>query len=159
MERIDIICIGTLKEKSMKEMCAEYVKRLSRYCKLTVTELPEYRLPDSPSESEISKALQHEAQSMLQTAGGGAYKIAMCIEGKKLSSEKFAMSMEEQMNRFGRTVIFIGSSYGMSENLKKECDLRLSMSEMTFPHQLARCMLLEQLYRTYKIRKREIYHK
>ena len=159
MERLDILCIGNLKEKISREMSAEYEKRLSRYCKLKITELAEYRLPQSPSDAEISRALESEAQAMLAAAGSGGYRIAMCIEGKGMSSEKLAKTLDSAMMTSGRTVIFIGSSCGMSQALKDSCDLKLSMSEMTFPHQLARCMLLEQIYRSYKIRRGETYHK
>ncbi len=159
MEKIDIICIGTLKEKSMRELSAEYIKRLSRYCKITVTELAESRLPSNPSDIEIQRALETEANSMRAACGAGAFKIAMCIEGKMLSSTDFAKMLDNSMNSVGKTAIFIGSSYGIAPSLKAECDVKLSMSPMTFPHQLARCMLLEQIYRTYKIRLNETYHK
>lgn len=159
MERIDIICIGTLKEKFMRELCEEYKKRLSRYCKLTVHELNEYRLPSEPSDAEITRALDTEAEQMLNITPAGAYKIAMCIEGKMTDSVALAKQFQSAMDRQGKVAIYIGSSYGLSESLKSQCELRLSMSPMTFPHQLARGMLLEQIYRTYKIRKNETYHK
>jgi len=159
MERIDIICIGTLKEKFMRELAGEYVKRMSRYCKLNIVELGEVRLPQQPSDFEIQRALDLESQTMLATTPKDAYKIAMCIEGSQCSSRELAEKCENAMQSSGKIAIFIGSSYGLSEKLKSECDLRLSMSRMTFPHQLARCMLLEQLYRSYKIRRKEIYHK
>ncbi len=159
MERLDIICVGTLKEKFMRELCEEYKKRLSRYCKLNVIELAEYRLPDNPSDTDIARALDAECDVMLRACGDGAYKIAMCIEGKFTDSETFSKTMQNAMDRQGRVVFFIGSSYGMSDKIKELCDMRLSMSPMTFPHQLARGMLLEQIYRTYKIRRGETYHK
>lgn len=159
MERIDIICVGTLKEKFSRDMAGEYIKRLSRYCKLKITELSEYRLPQNPSDAEIERALESEAQAMRTAAGNGGYRIAMCIEGKQQNSEKLAKTFENAMLTHGRVVLFIGSSCGLATSLKSECELRLSMSEMTFPHQLARCMLLEQIYRTYKIRAGETYHK
>ena len=159
MEKIDIICVGTLKEKYMRELCAEYVKRMSRFCSLTVTELSESRLPQSPSAGDISRALDKECAAMLACAPHDAYKIAMCVEGAQFSSEKLAYTLDRCMTDCGKAVIFIGSSYGLSDTLKNACDLRLSMSCMTFPHQLARCMLLEQLYRSYKIRRNETYHK
>lgn len=143
----------------MRDMCGEYSKRLSRFCKLTVTELPEKKLSDNPSVMEIEKALFAEGEAMLRAAPPDAYKIAMCIEGGQLPSEKFAKKLEEGFCRSGKLVFFIGSSHGMSESVKKACDMRFSMSELTFPHQLARCMLLEQIYRTYKIRNKEAYHK
>ncbi len=159
MERLDIICIGSLKEKFMRELCGEYVKRLSRFCTLKITELPESRLPQSPSPSEIARALEREGEQMLSCAPADAFKIAMCIEGNEMSSEKLAQTLRDAMAYSGKAALFVGSSHGMSEQLKSKCGLRLSMSRMTFPHQLARCMLLEQLYRSYKIRRNEIYHK
>lgn len=159
MERIDIICVGTLKEKFMRELCEEYKKRLSRYCKLTLHELSEYRLPSEPSEAEITRALEAEAEQMLNITPVGAYKIAMCIEGKMLDSVALSKQLQGAMDRQGKVTIYIGSSYGLAGSLKSQCDLRLSMSPMTFPHQLARGMLFEQLYRSYKIRKNETYHK
>ena len=159
MEKLDIICIGSIKEKFMKEMIAEYQKRLSRFCKLTITELSEKKLPDNPSELEIQKALMTEGESMLKCAPSDAFKIAMCIEGEKLCSVKFAKKLQSGFARSGKVAIFIGSSYGMSETLKSSCDMRLSMSDMTFPHQLMRVILLEQVYRSYRIISGEPYHK
>lgn len=152
MEKIDIICVGNIKEKFMRDMCAEYVKRLSRFCKLTITEIPEKK-------ADVEKALEAEGEAMLKAAPTDAYKIALCIEGKQMPSEKLAQKMTEGFARSGKIAMFIGSSHGMSEKVKSACDLRFSMSELTFPHQLARCMLLEQVYRTYKIRNNEAYHK
>ena len=136
----------------MRDMCAEYVKRLSRFCKLTITEIPEKK-------ADVDKALAAEGELMLRAAPPDAYKIALCIEGAAMSSEKFAKKMEGGFARSGKIALFIGSSHGMSDSVKAACDLRFSMSELTFPHQLARCMLLEQVYRTYKIRNNEAYHK
>lgn len=159
MERVDIICIGTLKEKSMRDICAEYVKRLGRFCRVSITELSESRLPECPSQAEISRALEIERAAMQKACPHDAFKVAMCIEGKQQSSTEFAKTLENGMLRSGKTAFIIGSSYGMSASLKAECDIKLSMSAMTFPHQLARCMLLEQIYRAYKIRYGETYHK
>jgi 23S rRNA (pseudouridine1915-N3)-methyltransferase len=140
-------------------MCAEYNKRLSRFCKLSIVELAEKRIGDNPSDTEIQKALDAEGEAMLRAVPEGAFKIAMCIEGRSSSSEALAVKMAEGMSRSGKVAFFIGSSHGMSEKVKKQCDMRFSMSELTFPHQLARCMLLEQIYRSYKIRNKEAYHK
>lgn len=159
MERLDIICIGGLKEKFMRDMCGEYIKRLSRYCTLKITELPESRLSQTPSHAEIERALEKEGEHMLAAAPSDAFKIALCIEGEQMSSEKLSETLSDAMAYSGKTALFIGSSYGMSQQLKGACRRRLSMSRMTFPHQLARCMLLEQLYRSYKIRRNEVYHK
>ena len=159
MEKIDIVCIGTLKESYMSQLCDEYIKRLKRFCDLKVIELPESRLAKTPGSAQIERALDTEYLRMLPYAVEGAFKIAMCIEGRSMSSQALAQSLEQCMLSQGKAVIFIGSSYGLSQKLKDCCDLRLSMSCMTFPHQLARCMLLEQIYRSYKIRRNETYHK
>lgn len=159
MEKIDIICVGSIKEKFMRELCDEYKKRLSRFCKLTVTELNECRLPADPSDSDIKRALLSEAEEMQRRTDSGVFKIAMCIEGKMLDSETLAKKLENAMALQGKIAIFIGSSHGLDESFKASCDMKLSMSPMTFPHQLARGMLLEQIYRAYKIRYSEKYHK
>ena len=159
MERIDIICVGTLKEKAMREIVAEYVKRLGRFCKIQITELAEKRLDDESNETQIQKILEQEGENMLRAVPDDAFKIALCIEGAGCSSEKFAKKMERGFEKSGKVAFFIGSSHGMSDRVKNVCDLRFSMSELTFPHQLARCMLVEQIYRTYKIRRGESYHK
>ena len=159
MERLDIICVGSIKEKFMQGLMAEYTKRLTRFCKLTVTELRESRLPDSPSDAEINTALESEADAILSKIPQGAFTVAMCIEGRQQSSEELARTLEKGFAKSGKAVFIIGSSYGLSERVKAAADLRLSMSAMTFPHQLARCLLAEQIYRTYKIRNNESYHK
>lgn len=159
MEKIDVICVGTLKEDYLRKLCAEYEKRLSRFCRVTVTEIAEQRLPASPSPAEISRALEAEAEKLNAAAPDGAYRIALCVEGGGMSSERFSDALAKGMERSGRVALFIGSSCGLAESLKKSCALRLSMSQMTFPHQLARCVLFEQLYRAYKIRSGETYHK
>ena len=159
MEKLDIICVGNLKEKFLRELCGEYEKRLSRFCKLSITELAEYKLPTQPADADIERALDAEAKAMLSACDMGSYKIALCIEGSQYDSEKFAKMLDGAFLTKGRVTMFIGSSHGISESVKKICDLRLSMSKMTFPHQLARGMLLEQIYRTYMIRFNRSYHK
>ncbi len=159
MERLDIICVGTLKEKFLRELCAEYQKRLSRFCKLNITELSEFKVPDRPADADIDRALESEGKAMLSACDMGSYKIALCIEGTQHDSEKFASVLDTAFLTKGRVTMFIGSSHGISDSVKNVCDLRLSMSKMTFPHQLARGMLLEQIYRTYMIRGGRSYHK
>ena len=159
MEKIDIICIGSLKEKYLRDMCAEYSKRLSRFCKLTVKELAEARLPDNPSEGEIERALEAEAKAIMAAADPASNKIALCIEGGQMPSEKLAQKMGSLAMTNGSFTFIIGSSHGLSESVKSACSMRLSMSQMTFPHQLARGMLLEQIYRSYMIRTNRSYHK
>ena len=158
---VNIIAVGKLKEDYLKAASAEYAKRLSSFCKFTVTEIPEYRLPDDPSPKEISAALDAEGEVIAEKLlKGNSFNIAMCIEGKQMSSEKFAAVLENAAVSGKSTVnIIIGSSCGLSENIKRSADLRLSMSEMTFPHQLARVMIIEQVYRAFMINSWKKYHK
>lgn len=161
MLTVNLIVVGKLKESYLREACAEYVKRLNAFCKITVTELPESKLPDSPSEKEIRTALANEGKAISQLLSGkDCYNIAMCIEGRQLSSESFAEKIGK-ISVEGKSVlnIVIGSSHGISEDVKKLSDFRLSMSEMTFPHQLARVMVLEQVYRAFQILNGGKYHK
>lgn len=161
MLSVNIIAVGKLKENYLREACAEYVKRLGAFCKITVTELPESKLPDSPSEKEIRTALANEGKSIATILSGkDCYNIAMCIEGTQLSSEKLAEKIGG-ISVEGKSVlnIVIGSSHGISEDVKRLSDFRLSMSEMTFPHQLARVMVLEQVYRAFQILNGGKYHK
>ncbi len=159
MERLDIICVGTLKEKYLKDLCAEYQKRLTRFCKVKITELSEYKLPSNPADSDIKRALEAEGRAMMSACDAGSFKIALCIEGEQCDSEKFSKVIERAFLERGRVTLIIGSSHGINDDVKKMCDLRLSMSKMTFPHQLARGMLLEQVYRAYMIRTDRAYHK
>lgn len=161
MLSVNIIAVGKLKESYLREACAEYVKRLGAFCKINVTELPESKLPDSPSEKEIFTALANEGKSIAAILSGkDCYNITMCIEGRQLSSEGFAEKIGK-ISVEGKSVlnIVIGSSHGISEDVKKLSDFRLSMSEMTFPHQLARVMVLEQVYRAFQILNGGKYHK
>ena len=161
MIRINIICVGKLKEKYLREASAEYEKRLSGFCKLNIIELAESRLPSEPNEKEIEKALQSEAEAITPYLdGNNCYNIAMCIEGKQMPSEKLSKTIEQcSVQGAGTINLIIGSSFGIADIIKKKADLRLSMSEMTFPHQLARIMLLEQIYRAFQISVGSRYHK
>ncbi|MCR5166905.1 MAG: 23S rRNA (pseudouridine(1915)-N(3))-methyltransferase RlmH [Oscillospiraceae bacterium] len=159
MLNVNIIAVGKLKENYLRMACAEYEKRLGAFCRLGIIELAESRLPEKPSEKEILSALDEEAQAMEKKLSG-AYNIAMCIEGKTLSSEKFSELITRIPVQGKSTVnIIIGSSYGIADSIKSRADLRLSMSPMTFPHQLARVMVLEQLYRAFMISGGGKYHK
>lgn len=157
---IHIICVGKLKEKFYADAVAEYTKRLNSYCRLRITELPEERLPAEPSRAQIEAALEKEAQAVRVKLPKGGVVIALCIEGELLSSEKLAAKLE-RWSAEGKSdfVFLIGSSYGMNTSLKEQAHLRLSMSPMTFPHHLARVMLLEQVYRCFKIGEGSGYHK
>lgn len=161
MLNVNLITVGKLKESYLRDACAEYSKRLGAFCKLNIIELSESRLPDNPSEKEIRTALSAEGKNMLSILGGkDCYNIAMCIEGKQLSSEKLAEKIG-QISVDGKSTlnIVIGSSCGIADEIKSMCHFRLSMSEMTFPHQLARVMVLEQIYRGFQILNGGKYHK
>ena len=160
MQKVTIICTGKLKEKFYLDAAAEYAKRLSRFCTLTILELPEERLPESPSPAQIEAALAREADAVRAKLPAGCLLIAMCVEGQERSSEALARYLAEAAARgAGHIVFLIGSSYGMHPSLKQQADLRLSMSPMTFPHHLPRVMLLEQIYRAYQINAGSRYHK
>lgn len=157
---IILLCVGKLKENYLKEACREYEKRLSAFCRFTVEETEAERLNDNPSEAEIASALEKEGQRLLKKIPSGAYIYTLCIEGKQKNSGDFAAGIEQAaLNGYGTAVFVIGSSYGLSSEIKKASDFKLSMSEMTFPHQLARVMLMEQIYRAYTIINNRRYHK
>lgn len=159
MIKITVIALASLKEKYLKDAAAEYTKRLSPYCDLKIIELDPVRLPEKPSDAEINSALEREAELILKKIPAGDYVVPLCIEGKQLSSEEFSGVLEQEMN-IGRGVTFIiGSSCGLADMVKRRADLRLSFSKMTFPHQLFRVMLLEQIYRAFKICSGGAYHK
>ena len=156
---VNMIAMGKIKESYYREACAEYQKRLTAYAKVAVKEPTPEDLPSEPSPSQIEKALEKEAALIREQAKSG-YKIALCVEGKPFSSEQLAEKLEALGTGGISTVNFIvGSSFGLAESLKRECDLRLSMSSMTFPHSLARVMLFEQVYRAFSILNNSKYHK
>ena len=160
MQKITVLCVGKLKEAFYEQAVREYEKRLSRYCRLERLELPEQRLGDEPSEAEICQALKKEAALIEQKLPKGGALIAMCIEGQEMSSVALSEKMQHFAARGASQLTFlIGSSFGLDADLKKKADLRLSMSPMTFPHHLARVMLLEQVYRAYQIEAGTKYHK
>lgn len=159
MVNLRVIAVGKLKEKWMESGCAEYEKRMGLYCRVQMIELAEARLPQSPSPAQIESALAAEGERILEKAQGTRL-VAMCIEGRQLSSQKLSQTLSQAAVEGVNTVSFaIGSSFGLSEAVKHAAFLRLSMSEMTFPHQLARLMLMEQLYRACTIEAGGKYHK
>ena len=160
MQRVTVLCVGKLKEKFYIDAAAEYIKRLQRHCKLELIELPEQRLPDDPSPAEIQKALRAEGDAIREKLPKGGAVIALCIEGKPCSSEELSRRMAD-FGVQGKTQLtfLIGGSVGLDEDLKRRADWRLSMSPMTFPHHMARIMLLEQIYRAYQIAGGTKYHK
>ncbi len=160
MQKVSVICVGKLKEKFYTEAAAEYAKRLQRHCRLDIIELPESRLSDAPSPAELQKALACEAAAIREKLPKGGAVIALCIEGKTCSSEELSRRMAD-FAVAGKTQLtfLIGGSVGLDEELKRQADWRLSMSPMTFPHHMARIMLLEQIYRAYQIEQGTKYHK
>ena len=160
MLSVHLICVGKLKEKFYLEASSEYLKRLSGYCKLTLTELPEEKLPQDPSRAQIDAALEREAAAIRAKIPQNASLVAMCVEGRLRSSEELAQVVQEWEHSAAKHLVFvIGGSYGMAESLKKQAWMKLSMSPMTFPHHLARVMVLEQIYRAFKINEGSSYHK
>ena len=160
MRSVTLLTVGKLKESFYRQACDEYVKRLGAFCKLNVIELPEERLPQNPSQAQIDAALEKEAAVVRAKLPAGAVLAALCVEGKLLSSEDLAGQMARWAGSGKSSVVFlIGSSFGLSPTLKAQADLRLSMSPMTFPHHLARVMVLEQIYRAFQINAGSPYHK
>ena len=160
MQKVSIICVGKLKEKFYAEAVSEYVKRLSRFCKLEIVELPEERLPENPSQAQIYAALAKEGVAIRAKIPSGAHVIAMCVEGKPRSSEELAQLMAQSaLTGESHLVFLIGGSFGMHPSVKSLAAVKLSMSPMTFPHHLLRVMLLEQIYRGYQINAGTRYHK
>ncbi len=160
MQAVNIICIGKLKEKYLADAIKEYSTRLIPFCKFSIIELEESRLPDKPSQAQIDKCIQEEGDRILQKISKNSFVIPMCIEGKIISSEQLSSLVAEAGVEGKSTVDFIiGGSWGLSEDVKKRGDFRLSMGRMTFPHQLARVMVCEQIYRAFQIMTGGKYHK
>ena len=157
---IYLICVGKLKEKFFKDACAEYMKRLSPYCKLTLIEVPEVKLSKDPTLGEITNALEKEGDAIRTKLPPGSRVVALCVEGRTRSSEELAHMLPVHGHFSDKHLVFlIGGSNGLHPSIKAEAQFQLSMSPMTFPHHLARVMLLEQLYRAFKINEGSSYHK
>ena len=160
MFTVNIITVGKLKEQYLRQAIDEYSKRLRAFCKFNIIENPECRLSDNPSPKEILNGLAQEGQAISANILRGSYTFAMCIEGKQLSSEELADKFNDIAQTGKSTINFIiGSSFGISEGIKSNSDFKFSMSKMTFPHQLARVMLSEQIYRAFSINNNSKYHK
>lgn len=156
---ITVITVGKLKDRFFEDASAEYMKYLKQFSKTEIIEIPAATLPDAPAASQIQSALEKEAEQILKRIPNNAFVAAMCIEGKQISSEDMA-EMLKTNQQTGKSVVFvIGGSYGLAETVKKRADARISMSRMTFPHRLARIMLLEQIYRGFTINAGKTYHK
>lgn len=160
MRSITVLCVGKLKEAYLRDAAAEYQKRLAPFCRLSVIEVDEERLPDAPSDAQIQATLTAEGKRLLSRVPAGAAIFAMCIEGKEMSSPALAQTLDRlAVDGCSHVVFIIGGSWGLSDEVKAAARVRLSMSPMTFPHQLARVMLLEQLYRAGQISSGGKYHK
>ncbi len=159
MIKVTLITLGKLKEKYLRDASAEYEKRLSRYCNLDIIELDPVRLSDKPSKIEVSSALDKEAEIIIKKIPQGSEIYSLCVEGKSLSSEEFSNKNSNLINSGKSLTFIIGSSYGLSPKIKNLGNFKLSLSDMTFPHQLFRIMLLEQIYRSFKIDEGSTYHK
>lgn len=160
MLNISLLTVGKLKEAYWRDACAEYRKRLGAFCKLQIVEVAEERLPESPSDAQIAATVEAEGERLMAQIPRDSAVIALCIEGKELSSPALA----EQLQRFAvegtsHVAFVIGGSWGLSDAVKSRARLRLSMSPMTFPHQLARVMTFEQIYRAFQITAGGKYHK
>lgn len=157
---ITVIALGKLKENYLKDAVSEYSKRISAYGKLNIIELNPIRLSENPSQTEIDNALSKEAEEIKKKIPNNSYVFSLCIEGKEKSSEAFAKAISDAtLNGKSNIVFIIGSSFGLSPEIKNLSDFKLSFSPMTFPHQLMRVMLLEQIYRAFQINNNGKYHK
>ena len=155
---VKFITLGTLKESYLREAAAEYEKRLGAFCRFEMVQLKEEKLSENPGASEIKNALEKEAMAIEKQIPPRAYRIAMCVEGKQMSSEELSEHLERVAEQHGDVCFIIGSSYGLADSVKQSCHLRLSVSKLTFPHQLMRVLLLEAVYRAFKIAKGTKYH-
>jgi 23S rRNA (pseudouridine1915-N3)-methyltransferase len=159
MANITIISVGTLKEGYLKDAVGEYKKRLSQYARVDEVNIKEETIRDENDNAEIGRALDAEAEKIIAAIPKGASKIALCVEGKQYDSVGLARIIGRMADESGKIALIIGSSHGLSERVKRECDLRLSFSQMTFPHQLMRVILFEALYRSFTILAGKKYHK
>ncbi len=157
---ITILCVGKIKEAYYREALAEYVKRLSKYCRLNVIEVADEQTPDKASDIEVAAILKKEEERILSKIPANSHVISLAIEGKSLDSVAFS-SLIDDLGISGKSNIcfIIGGSLGLSDNVKSRSDMLLSFSKMTYPHQLMRVILTEQIYRAYRIIKGEPYHK
>ncbi len=157
---IDIVCIGRLKEKLWRDAVDEYAKRMKRFCSFSISELKESRLPANASFADEIAVKESEGKSILNALKDSSYVIALDVKGKELDSEQFAGKLNDLMTEGVSSFSFIiGGSLGLSDEVLQRADYRLSFSRMTFPHQLMRVILSEQIYRSFKIMRNEVYHK
>ena len=156
---ITIICVGKLKEKYLKEAVLEYTKRLSRFAKVEIIELPDEKIPDKASKKEEEQVLSKEGNLILSKIKDTSFVVAMCVEGKLISSEEMSELCQQAAMQKGHITFIIGGSLGLDERVKKRADRCISFGRITLPHQLIRVVLAEQVYRAFKISNGEVYHK
>ena len=159
MIALTILTVGTVKEPYLRQGIDEYVKRLSAYATVDIREIREEKIANEQNVAEVRTALIAEGQKLLAAAPKGAYRVALCVEGKLLASEELAACIDRAVSETGKICFFIGSSHGLSDEVKRAADLRLSVSPLTFPHQLMRLILTETLYRSMTILAGKTYHK
>ena len=159
MAQITLITVGTLKEDYLKNAVSEYAKRIGQYARLEEKNIKEEPIYNEDDKSEVLRALTSEGKKILSSIPEGAYKIALCVEGKQYSSEELAKIIGTACDSSGKIAIIIGSSHGLSDEVKDRCDLKLSISRLTFPHQLIRPVILEAVYRSFTILAGKKYHK
>jgi 23S rRNA (pseudouridine1915-N3)-methyltransferase len=159
MVQIKIISVGTLKENYLKEAIAEYKKRLLQFAEVEEINIKEEKINDENNRTEINSALTREGEKIIKATPKDSVKIALCVEGRELSSEDFASLINSSIDKTGKISLIIGSSHGLSDTVKRDADFKLSFSKMTFPHQLMRVILTEALYRAFTIINGKKYHK
>lgn len=159
MLNIQIICVGKIKETYLRDAINEYSKRLSKYCKLSITELPDEKIPDKLNENISNEIKSKECNNIINHLKKDSYVIALDLNGKQLSSEEFSMEIEKISMINSSIVFIIGGSLGLTKELLNKCNKNVCFSKMTFPHQLIRVFLLEQIFRAFKISNNENYHK
>ena len=158
--KITVLTVGKIREAFFREAVAEYKKRLSRFCELNIVEVADEPAPEKASEAQCRQIMEREGERLLKASNPKAYHIVLTVDGKKRSSESFAAELERlALAGNSQMEFFIGGSLGLSEEVQRIADLKLSFSDMTFPHQLMRVILLEQIYRAFKINHNETYHK
>lgn len=159
MMNVTVICVGKLKESYLREGCSEYLKRLSAFSKVQVIEVAEERASDNPSDNEIKNILGKEGKRIIAKIPKGSFVIPMCIEGREFSSPDFSAELEKISLNYSAVTFVIGGSFGLSAEVKKLGKIQLSFGKITLPHQLARMVLLEQIYRAFSILNNSKYHK
>lgn len=159
MAEITIITVGTLKEKYLVEATEEYKKRLLQYARVKEVSIKESKIQNEDDNAEIGRALSEEAEKILSAIPKDSFKIALCVEGREYDSIALSREIGKAIDAKGKITFIIGSSHGLSDSVKAECDLKLSFSKMTFPHQLMRVILYEAVYRSFTIIHNKRYHK